>query len=110
MADHLIIFEPGGVRVIDGNYDAYQQFLKSKAAWQKMETQAPTDSAESPERGEPRGARQHKKAATRAAQHGGGKKGGGESGTAEREKARRFPYRKLADIEGEISQRESRIE
>ena len=32
LADHLIIFEPGGVRVIEGNYDAYQLFLQSKAA------------------------------------------------------------------------------
>ena len=32
VADHLIIFEPGGVRVIEGNYDAYQLFLQSKAA------------------------------------------------------------------------------
>ena len=31
VADHLIIFEPGRVRVIEGNYEAYQLFLKSKA-------------------------------------------------------------------------------
>ncbi len=35
---------------------------------------------------------------------------GGETGTAQRDKKRRFPYRKLSDIEGEIFQRESRIE
>ena len=39
-----------------------------------------------------------------------GKPGGGEAGTAQGEKNRRFPFRKLADIEGEIFQRESRIE
>ena len=39
-----------------------------------------------------------------------GKNGGGETSTAQRNKKRRFPYRKLADIEGEIFQRESRIE
>ena len=30
VADHLIVFEPGGVRVIEGNYEAYQLFLQSK--------------------------------------------------------------------------------
>jgi ATP-binding cassette subfamily F protein 3 len=35
---------------------------------------------------------------------------GSETGTAHRGKKRRFPYRKLSDIEGEIFQRESRIE
>ena len=31
VADHLIVFEPSGVRVIEGNYEAYQLFLQSKA-------------------------------------------------------------------------------
>ena len=35
---------------------------------------------------------------------------GGETGTVQRKKNRRFPFRKLSDIEGEIFQRESRIE
>jgi ATP-binding cassette subfamily F protein 3 len=39
-----------------------------------------------------------------------GKPRGGETGTAERSKKRRFPFRKLSDIEAEIFQRESRIE
>ena len=32
VADHLIVFEPDRVRVIEGNYEAYQLFLQSKAA------------------------------------------------------------------------------
>ncbi len=32
VADHLIVFEPGGVRVIEGNYEAYQLYLQSKDA------------------------------------------------------------------------------
>ena len=32
VADHLIVFEPAGVRVIEGNYEAYQLFLQSKDA------------------------------------------------------------------------------
>ena len=32
VADHLIVVEPGRVLTVDGNYEAYQLFLKSKAA------------------------------------------------------------------------------
>jgi ATP-binding cassette subfamily F protein 3 len=119
VADHLIVFEPDGVRVIEGNYAAYQLFLQSKAA-------AP---APAPQQAAPRGkalrppeklhskqrVKSHSKQAPR---HGEGKSNagakqeqrGGETGTAQRDKKRRFPYRKLSDIEGEIFQRESRIE
>ena len=129
VADHLIVFEPGGVRVIEGNYEAYQLFLQSKVdATRSTGCPAPEPQqvaarrkgkGRKGERGErPKG----RKAET---QKGGkeltgspgplpfspsGKPDGGQTGTAQRKKHRRFPYRKLSDIEGEIFQRESRIE
>jgi ATP-binding cassette subfamily F protein 3 len=136
VADHLIIFEPrapgskartpthsagapaGSIRVIAGNYEAYQLFLKSKAE---------AEMAPPPERPKQERGKNHAKG--RAKQHAGdargipvGKQsasrgepqrdvaGNGDAATAHRSKKRRFPYRKLADIEADIFQRESRIE
>ena len=130
VADHLIIFEPGCVRVIEGNYEAYQLFLQSKAA-----APAPKPQQQAAARGKSAAAekthsKQHAKSHAkqppqqasgktaaagagkdpRGGKQGVGKQSGGETGTAQRDKKRRFPYRKLTDIEGEIFQRESRIE
>jgi ATP-binding cassette subfamily F protein 3 len=124
VADHLIVFEPGGVRVIEGNYEAYQLVLQSKddapakpqqaAARGKPQRQA----AQAKQQAKPHGkhAKHAKQAAGKGAaagarkeQHGGKGNNNGESGTAQGSKKRRFPYRKLSDIEGEIFQRESRI-
>ena len=126
VADHLIVFEPGGVRVIEGNYEAYQLFLQSKAAAPpppKPQPAAPRGkSSQPPEKTHAKQqAKSHSKqppkhasgtsaAAAAGKDQRGGKTGGGETGTAQRSKKRRFPYRKLSDIEGEIFQRESRIE
>jgi ATP-binding cassette, subfamily F, member 3 len=118
VADHLIIFEPGGVRVIEGNYEAYQLFLQSKnAAPSQPEPPEPRGRSQGSERSP---SKQAKKSQAKQPQHAGKgsaaarkqeqEKRGGDTGTAQREKKRRFPYRKLADIEGEIAQRESRIE
>ena len=124
VADHLIIFEPGGVRVIEGNYEAYQLFLQSKAAAPRAKPQ-PAACGEGKSRARRRRtqAKQHAQGACQAGAGAGIRQGnapatsedrrrqnGGETGTAQRNKKRRFPYRKLSDIEGEIFQRESRIE
>ena len=120
VADHLIVFEPGGVRVIEGNYEAYQLFLQSKAAAPPPQAAAGRKSAA--ERRKAEKGEKGRKAARNSPPHGtlpslhparpaaAGTPGGGETGTAQREKKRRFPFRKLSDIEGEIFQRESRIE
>ncbi len=113
VADHLIVFEPGGVRVIEGNYEAYQLFLQSKSAAPLPQQPAPRGKAQPAEK--PHANSHSKQAPQRTAGKGGvaaARKdaGGGETATAQRNKKRRFPYRKLADIEGEIFQRESRIE
>ena len=124
VADHLIVFEPGGVRVIEGNYEAYQLVLQSKDDAPAKPQQAaargkpPRQAAQAKQQAKPHG--KHAKHAKQAAgkgpaagarkeQHGGKGNNNGESGTAQGSKKRRFPYRKLSDIEGEIFQRESRI-
>jgi ATP-binding cassette subfamily F protein 3 len=82
----LIIFELGGVRVIEGNYEAYQLFLKSKAEEGKLSSQ-PTISNQQEKK--------HRQDDSKPAAAG---------------KKRRFPYRKVSDIEADIFRRESRIE
>jgi ATP-binding cassette subfamily F protein 3 len=102
VADHLIIFEPGWVRVIEGNYEAYQLFLTSKA---EAET-AP------PGRGKAAAPAGKNRAKTLAKQPAAAAQGRDGSSQASKngDKKRRFPYRKVSDIEADIFQRESRIE
>ena len=115
VADHLIVFEPGGVRVIEGNYEAYQLYLQSKdAAPPPSQQPAPRGKASTSEKS-PSKQSHSKQAPLRTADKGGVSAAqkdasGGETATAQRNEKRRFPYRKLSDIEGEIFQRESRIE
>jgi ATP-binding cassette subfamily F protein 3 len=82
VADHLLIVEPGRFREIDGNYETYLHFVREGLA-------APATTAK------------ETKAPPTA-----DKKSGG----AKAKRQWRFPYRKPADIEAEIIERESRIE
>jgi ATP-binding cassette subfamily F protein 3 len=100
VADHLIIFEPGGVRVMEGNYEAYQLFLKSKEA---DEDAPPAPSSKSQ-------GKQHAKPASARATKPDSKSNGDGAAQGEKNKKRRFAYRKVSDIEADIFQRESRIE
>jgi len=87
VADKLLVVEPGRFRVIDGNYDTYQHLVKqgmakeARAGTAVVVTKAKDGDAEE-KRTKP---------------------------TKERRK-RKFPYRKTADIESEIAQREERIQ
>jgi ATP-binding cassette subfamily F protein 3 len=89
VADHLLIVEPRGFRVIEGNYETYLHLVKQGLA------------AEATSGGVAAAAR------SEANENGAAKKG-------RREKAprpkRKFPYRKLADIEVDIASCEGRIE
>ena len=89
VADHLLMIEPERIRVIEGNYDTYQQLLAGR---------------------EPDAARRQTRQSQRAA-------GGAQlvrprpSKTAAKPvKKRRFQFRKVRDIEDEIVQRETRVE
>jgi ATP-binding cassette subfamily F protein 3 len=83
----LLVVEPGRFRVIDGNYDTYQH-LARQAAVQGDEQASGAQPPRSPSRGKPASA---------------------DKDSSPRRK-RKFPYRKLADIEADIHQREDRIE
>jgi ATP-binding cassette subfamily F protein 3 len=94
VADHMIVVEKDGVRVIDGNYAAYQQLLQGGGAESSAEP-----SGESPCGKPPKG---HAPPAKGNASSAKKKKPAGPK--------RRFPFRKLAELEDEIFERETCIE
>jgi ATP-binding cassette subfamily F protein 3 len=87
VADHLLVVEPGRFRVIEGNYDTYLHLVRrglaigDRAPSAARPTSAPGPDAPRPQR---------------------------ESKPARRK--RRFPYRKVAELEAEIELRERRVE
>lgn len=89
VADHLLIVEPGRVRVVEGNYQAYQRMKAARKAEKPPKENASVakaSSSPSPKRSE---------------------KGGNRDGTPR--PTRRFPYRKVSDLEEEIFQREASV-
>ncbi len=87
VADHLLVVEPGRFRVIDGNYDTYLNLVRQAKAVAEDEANQADRSVSASQNGE----------------------AGSKASRASRKK-RRFPYRKLADIEADIHHREDRIE
>ncbi|HEY1600070.1 MAG TPA: ABC-F family ATP-binding cassette domain-containing protein [Pirellulales bacterium] len=85
VVDHLLVVEPGRFRVIDGNYDAYLHLVEQGLAGDATITSETSDKKTSTPK---RAARADKAAKPK----------------------RKFPYRKVADIETEIFQREQRLE
>lgn len=87
VADRLLVVEPGRFRVIDGNYNTYLHLVKQGlAAGDRRAAQAAEAKTEA---GEESRLRDERKAPRRK---------------------RKFPYRKVPDIEAEIAQRETQIE
>jgi ATP-binding cassette subfamily F protein 3 len=85
VADHLAVIELQAIRVVEGNYDTYQM-LAGRAGSEAA--------AETAQRASP-AAPQDAAAGKRTSAKPGGK--------------RRFPYRKVADLEDEIFQRETSL-
>jgi ATP-binding cassette subfamily F protein 3 len=85
VADHILIVEPHRFRVLEGNYDTYVDTVRRRAA------EAATESIAAAPKG--------KLAADEQTE--GPKKGS---------RKRKFPFRKTADIEADIQDRESQIE
>ncbi|HVU89649.1 MAG TPA: ABC-F family ATP-binding cassette domain-containing protein [Pirellulales bacterium] len=85
VVDHVLVVEPGRFREVAGNYDAYQHLVSQGLAGGGAGTKA-DDEREKP-------------AAKRT----------GRNDKATKPK-RKFPYRKVADLEKEIFERESRVE
>ena len=84
VADHLLVVEPTRFRVIDGNYDSYRNLTAAGAS-----NGQPSATAKS----ERPAAKSQKSAAGEPVK-----------------RKRRFPYRKVADLESEIIERETRLE
>ena len=81
VADHVLVVEPGRIRVVEGNFETYQQLVQA----------APPPAEKEREKRE-----KEKHAAVPPA-----------DGT---KRKRKYPFRKTADIEAEIMERETRIE
>ncbi len=88
VATKLLIVEPGRFRVIDGNYDTYLHFVKQGLAREARAGVASSSAGSKPAPG----------SASALAK------------PAKDRRKRKFPYRKAAEIEQEIAERESRIE
>jgi ATP-binding cassette subfamily F protein 3 len=86
VADHLVVIEPNRVRVVEGNYTAYQNLVFRQSGGAQSEP----DEARAALNGEKRPSKSVESTAPR--------------------RSRRFPYRKVEDLEREILERESRIE
>ena len=92
VADHLLVVEPERFRVIEGNYDTYQHFVRQGLADDDRDGIRGAGRRPATTGGQPADAarpRDDRKATRRK---------------------RRFPYRKPAEIEAEIAQREARIQ
>jgi len=83
VADHIVAFEPARVRIVSGYYATYRHLAEQAAAGTAAQQSAA---------GTPGKARSAAAPAPRA------------------RRRRRFPYRKLEDLEAEILEREARVE
>jgi ATP-binding cassette subfamily F protein 3 len=88
VADHLLVVEPGRFRVIEGNYSTYLHLVREGLAG------GPAARAEKPQ---DKASKEEKRAKSSDAD-------------AKPKPKRRFPYRKIEDLEKEIFDREARIE
>ncbi|MEN6498249.1 MAG: ATP-binding cassette domain-containing protein, partial [Thermoguttaceae bacterium] len=95
VADHLIVVEPGRFRVLEGNYAAYLEWVQSGFIQPGADAGKAKPTA--------------KTSSKPAAKPSSKPSRDGAAGTPARTK-RRFPYRKVEDIEQEILDRETRIE
>ncbi len=103
VADHLIILEPNGVRVIEGNYDAYRLYLEMKANG-TLGT-AKTAPGEKPSARKS----QVKKAGKRNQADEANEDPKADASTEAPKKKRKYPFRKVSDIEDEIFMRETSV-
>lgn len=92
VCDHVLVVEPERFRVIAGNYEDYQLFIQARRAEQQAEAAA---------------AAAKQKPATGAKAGDSAKPA--DDGKKERRK-RKFPYRKAAEIEADILERETQVE
>jgi ATP-binding cassette subfamily F protein 3 len=95
VADHLLVVQPGRFRVIEGNYDTYLHLVERGLA------EEPADARSKPTPKAPRSGPEPKR--TREAP-------GRSAPAAKNNRKRRFPFRKVEDIEDDIVDAEMAIE
>jgi ATP-binding cassette subfamily F protein 3 len=109
-ADHLCVLDSTGFRVIEGNYDTYQQILSGRLPDASVEDDAQRGKQQNQQRGKQQPKKQNKP-------H--DKKHRGEPQPAKKDEEkpnkktpgrRRFAFRKVKEIEDEIFERETCIE
>jgi ATP-binding cassette subfamily F protein 3 len=88
VADHLIVLESNHVRIVEGNYDTYRHLKETLWAEAPSAGTAPQQPEKPPVK----------------------QKSEGRSADQKPRRKRKFPYRKLEDLEAEIFQREARLE
>lgn len=90
VADHLLVVEPARFRVIEGNYETYQSMVRSGIAVDAVSAKRAgvDDPNKTPEK-------------TAAADN--------EKSEAKPKRKRKFPYRKVTDLEKDIAVKESRL-
>lgn len=91
VADHLLVVEPGRFRVIEGNYETYLHLVASGLAAGTAESKHETE------------VKEDKPKARKADSD-------GAAAESPPKRKRRFRYRKAADLEAEILERETRLE
>jgi ATP-binding cassette subfamily F protein 3 len=128
IADHLIVVEKGEGRVVEGNYSTYLDQLRrgespppsSVSPGGHAGPQAGGGSRKPGAKGAAKGSSKHRAKGKAQAKPAGVPPGrrdlparpaaSGDGGKAKGRVKRRFPYRKVADIERDIFQRETRLE
>lgn len=103
VADHLLVVEPARFRVIEGNYETFQQLVKSGLAGEANSAQEQIQAT---------GGVKTSGAAGVASSGASAKTAYGTSanGVPPTKRKRKFPYRKVADLEQEIHTHETRLE
>lgn len=91
VADHLLVVEPDRFRIVEGNYETYLHMLQS-AAEQMAQPVKERKASESSSRSDKANGRSEK------------------ARPVPKSTKRRFPYRKVDDLEREIAERESRVQ
>ena len=100
VADHILVFEPDKLRIIDGNYDEYQLQLQSQAGRNDIQCQTKRQSKISSSKSG-KTSPKSKSLAESIKSDKSSKKSG---------KKRRFPFRKVSDLEDEIFIRETLVQ
>jgi ATP-binding cassette subfamily F protein 3 len=93
VADHLLVAEPGRFRAIEGNYDTYLDLVERGLAAGPAESARSTSGAKGDKTEKPKKPEKREPAADSAPR-----------------RKRRFPYRKVEDLEADIQEQETHLQ